>query len=129
MNISKVLIASTIAFAAVAALRAEQIRDHDSTWTAPRVATSRSNPLAGRRDVVAGGRKVFQQRCANCHGADGRGTAEGPDLAQMEVQAQSDGELFWKISGGNSRAGMPAFSFLPEPQRWQLVMQVREFQR
>jgi ribosomal protein S6E (S10) len=41
------------------------------------------------------------------------------------VQQQSDGALFWKISGGNSRQGMPAFSFLPEPQRWQLVLHIR----
>jgi hypothetical protein len=41
------------------------------------------------------------------------------------VQSQRDGALFWKISTGNTREGMPAFSFLPEPQRWQLVLHVR----
>jgi hypothetical protein len=41
------------------------------------------------------------------------------------VQAQTDGALFWKISGGNSHQGMPAFSFLPDPQRWQLVLHLR----
>lgn len=36
-----------------------------------------------------------------------------------------DGALFWKISSGNAHEGMPAFSFLPELQRWQLVLQLR----
>ncbi|HYU78073.1 MAG TPA: hypothetical protein VEK56_03750 [Vicinamibacterales bacterium] len=37
------------------------------------------------------------------------------------MQAQGDGALFWKISSGNTRAGMPSFGFLPEAQRWQVV--------
>jgi hypothetical protein len=41
------------------------------------------------------------------------------------VQVQTDGALFWKISTGNTRKGMPAFSFLPEAQRWQLVLRLR----
>lgn len=102
-----------------------QVRAHDETWTAPETAAARANPLADRTDLAAGGRKVFSQRCAACHGDDGRGTDQAPDLAQAVVQAQADGELFWKISAGNTHAGMPAFSFLPEAQRWQLVLHVR----
>jgi hypothetical protein len=41
------------------------------------------------------------------------------------VEAETDGALFWKVSSGNSHSGMPAFSFLPELQRWQLVLHVR----
>jgi hypothetical protein len=47
---------------------------------------------------------------------------------QPDVQAQSDGALFWKISSGNTHSGMPAFSFLPEPQRWQLVLRLRHME-
>jgi hypothetical protein len=32
------------------------------------------------------------------------------------VRSQSDDALFWKISGGDTREGMPTFSFLPEAQ-------------
>jgi mono/diheme cytochrome c family protein len=129
MNGFNALLGSTIVFVAAVAVHGTEVRDRDASWTAPTVATSKPNPLSGRRDVVAGGRKVFQQRCTTCHGEDGRGSSEGPDLTLPEVQMQSDGELFWKISSGNSRAGMPTFSFLPEPQRWQVVMQLREFAR
>jgi mono/diheme cytochrome c family protein len=102
-----------------------QVRERDRRWTAPPKEASRSNPLDGRPDAAAGGAKLFQQRCASCHGNSGRGTAKGPNLTAPEVQSQRDGALFWKISSGNAYEGMPTFSFLPVPQRWQLVLHLR----
>lgn len=113
-----------LSVAPIAAYRV-QVRERDADWTAPVDAVSRPNPLANRPDAEAGGRKVFHRRCVACHGEDGRGTSKGPDLTQADVQFQSDGVLFWKISGGNTRAGMPTFSFLPQAQRWQLVLRLR----
>ncbi len=104
---------------------ANQVRDRDATWVAPAKDALKMNPLAARTDAVAGGQKLFHQYCSECHGEDARGTTKAPDLTQSDVQAQTDGALFWKISSGNSRQGMPTFSFLPAPQRWQLVLQVR----
>jgi mono/diheme cytochrome c family protein len=105
--------------------QALQVRPHDPEWLAPVGAASKRNPLADRADARAGGGRVFRDRCSSCHGDNGRGTTTAPDLTQQEVQWQSDGALFWKISGGNTYAGMPTFSFLPEPQRWQLVLHLR----
>jgi mono/diheme cytochrome c family protein len=102
-----------------------QVRVRNADWVAPPAEAARVNPLAQHAGAEAGGRKLFQQRCTTCHGEQGRGTTKGPDLTQGDVQAQSDGSLFWKISGGNAHQGMPSFSFLPEPQRWQLVLHVR----
>jgi mono/diheme cytochrome c family protein len=100
-------------------------RERNPEWVAPASVVTKANPLAGLPEVVAGGRKLFHHRCSSCHGDDARGTARGPDLTALDVQAQSDGALFWKITTGNTRTGMPTFSFLPEPQRWQLVMHIR----
>jgi mono/diheme cytochrome c family protein len=97
----------------------------DAGWVAPAAASRHANPLADREELSAGGTKIFQQRCAECHGGDRRGTDRAPDLTADVVQAQSDGALFWKISTGNTRSGMPTFSFLPEAQRWQLVLALR----
>jgi mono/diheme cytochrome c family protein len=97
-------------------------------WSAPLVVQSRGNPLARRPEVRAGGEKLFRQRCSTCHGADGRGSRKGPALVTGDVQAETDGALFWKITSGNTRRGMPTFSFLPEPQRWQLVMALRSLE-
>jgi mono/diheme cytochrome c family protein len=108
---------------------AVDVPDRDTAWVAPAEQASRRNPLALRTDAVAGGAKLFRQRCSTCHSEDGRGTARAPDLTQPDVQAQSDGALFWKISSGNTHHGMPTFSFLPESQRWQLVLQLRALTR
>ena len=94
-------------------------------WSVPTAADGRVNPLANRRDLLDGGKKVFRERCAACHREDGTGTSRGANLMTAAVQKQSDGALFWKISSGNTRTGMPSFSFLPEPQRWQLVSYLR----
>jgi mono/diheme cytochrome c family protein len=125
------VLAGLVFIAAVASTMAHavQVRDRDSSWMAPEGAASKMNPLAGRPDTAAGGRKIFQQRCTTCHGDDGRGLNRGPDLLAADVQSQSDGALFWKISSGNTHAGMPSFSFLPETQRWQLVLHLRSLRR
>lgn len=106
-----------------------QVRERDPEWNAPAVASAKANPLADRPEAAAGGKKVFIQRCSTCHGEDGRGSDRAPDVTVDDVQDQTDGALFWKISGGNTRGGMPAFSFLPEAQRWQLVMHLRALGR
>lgn len=104
---------------------AQFVRPRDTTWAAPPAAVARRNPLADRPNIRAGGARIFDQRCSACHGEAGRGTAKAPDLTASDVQAQSDGTLFWKISTGSAFAGMPPFSNLPEGQRWQLVMHLR----
>jgi mono/diheme cytochrome c family protein len=125
----RALMVVAIALLCAALSYAEQARDRDATWSAPSDAVSKQNPIEGRTDVVSGGRKIFHQRCATCHNEDGRGTTRAPDLTDSAVQEQSDGALFWKITVGNSHVGMPSFSFLPELQRWQLVLALRDVAR
>lgn len=97
----------------------------DEGWQAPRAAAGRSNPLPATTEIVGGGRKLFLRHCAECHRSDGQGGKKAADLLLPVVQAQSDGALFWKISNGNPRRGMPAWGRLPEAQRWQLVLYLR----
>lgn len=99
----------------------------DAGWQAPAAAMSRPNPLASRPEAAAGGEKLFKRNCVECHGENGSGLAKknAADLLLPEVQAQSDGTLFWKITNGNTDRGMPSFSRLPELQRWQLVLYMR----
>ena len=99
----------------------------DPEWQAPAEAARRKNPLPPKSELIAGGRKVFLRECAQCHGERGEGgkRKHAPNLAQPDVQEQSDGALFWKITNGNSRRDMPAWSRLPELQRWQLVLFLR----
>jgi mono/diheme cytochrome c family protein len=99
----------------------------DPEWRAPAEAAARWNPLAARPELAAGGRKLFIRNCVECHGRDGAGMEKkhSADLQLSLVQQQSDGILFWKITNGNAKRGMPSFSKVPELQRWQIVLYVR----
>jgi mono/diheme cytochrome c family protein len=97
----------------------------DPSWRPPDTAAARVNPLAGSPELAAGGRKLFQRQCAQCHGAQGQGLKNAADLQLPVVQQQGDGALFWKITNGNPRRAMPSFSGLPELQRWQIVLYLR----
>jgi mono/diheme cytochrome c family protein len=93
-------------------------------WQAPVDASAKKNPLHGKPELAVGGKKIFERTCKVCHDS-ASANQKGPHLDLPEVQADSDGALFWKISNGNSRSGMPNFSSLPDGQRWQLVLYIR----
>ena len=85
----------------------------------------RNNPYAGASDAIAGGAKLFSDHCAKCHGSDAMGRGKKPSLRSKEVQSATDGDIFWLLKNGNRRRGMPSWSSLPEPARWQLVTYVK----
>jgi mono/diheme cytochrome c family protein len=88
---------------------------------APNKAVARHNPLESDPDAVAAGGKLFALHCAGCHGDMAEGRKKAPSLLADEVQHASPGTLFWLLTNGVVRRGMPVWSKLPEPQRWQLV--------
>jgi len=92
---------------------------------APAKAASRQNPLESDPEAVAAGAKLFQLHCAECHGATADGGKKGPSLRAEEVQQVTPGTLFWVLTNGVVRKGMPVWSRLPEPQRWQLVSYIK----
>ena len=92
---------------------------------APSKAAARQNPLETDPDAVKAGAKLFEQHCAECHGGRGEGGKKGPDLRAAEVQQVTPGALFWLLTNGVVRRGMPVWSKLPEPQRWQLVSYIK----
>jgi len=87
----------------------------------PDSASTRRNPFEGNaREAIAGG-KLFERHCAECHGEKAGGTRRAPSLLRPEVRQASSGTLFWIVTNGVVRQGMPVWSKLPEPQRWQIV--------
>lgn len=88
---------------------------------APRKAVARRNPMESDPDAVAAGAKLFDQHCAECHGEMAEGGRKAPSLLADPVQQARPGTLFWILTNGVVRRGMPVWSKLPEPQRWQLV--------
>jgi mono/diheme cytochrome c family protein len=97
----------------------------DPNWVAPPAAAEKPNPLAGKTQAMAGGRKLFLRHCVECHNRDGSGLKNAADLQLPVVQNQTDGTLFWKITNGNLARGMPSFSNVQEMQRWQIVLFLR----
>jgi mono/diheme cytochrome c family protein len=88
---------------------------------APEKARAKRNPLETDSQAVAAGRILFEQHCAECHGDTAEGGKKGPDLRAEEIQSATPGAIFWILTNGVVRKGMPVWSKLPEPQRWQLV--------
>ena len=86
---------------------------------------ARRNPLEADPEAVAAGAKLFEQHCMECHGATAEGAKKGPSLRAAEVQQATPGTLFWLLTNGVVRRGMPVWSKLPEPQRWQLVSYIK----
>jgi mono/diheme cytochrome c family protein len=88
---------------------------------APEKAREKKNPFEGDVQAVAAGGKLFEQHCADCHGRKAGGARKGPSLLREEVQQAKPGTLLWILTNGVVRRGMPVWSKLPEPERWQIV--------
>jgi mono/diheme cytochrome c family protein len=95
----------------------------DGKWRSevPEAARSRPNPMAGNSDAILAGAKLFQQNCASCHGKQAEGRLKRPSLRSDRLKSATAGELEWLLKNGRLKNGMPSWSRLPEPQRWQLV--------
>ena len=90
--------------------------------SAPASAAQMKNPFAGDIDAAAGGgKKLYAQNCAQCHGNNLQGMGPAPSLLSNSVKTASPGELFWFITNGELNKGMPGWSQLPKQQRWQIV--------
>ena len=92
---------------------------------APAKYRAKANPLAKDKDAAAAGKILFEEHCAECHGENALGSKKAPSLRAPEVQSAPPGNVFWILTNGVVRKGMPVWSKLPEPQRWQLVSYVQ----
>jgi mono/diheme cytochrome c family protein len=99
----------------------------DGSWLqhVPDADRQRANPFAGQADAAAAGSKLFADHCAKCHGGDALGKGKRPSLRSDRVQHATDGELFWLLRNGVLSHGMPSWSALPEPSRWQIIAYVK----
>jgi len=95
--------------------------DYSELAKAPAKYRAKANPLAKDKDSIPAGKILFEEHCAECHGENASGTKKAPSLRAQEVQSAPPGTLFWILSNGIVRKGMPVWSKLPEPQRWQLI--------
>ena len=101
-------------------------------WDVPAKYKSMENKYAGE-DEDGIGEDLYKQHCRSCHGKEGYGDGskakeletEMRDLTSEEVQAQSDGELYYKSIIG--RDEMPNFEkkIRGEEDRWMVINYMR----
>jgi mono/diheme cytochrome c family protein len=91
----------------------------------PEKYRSKPNPLARDPEAAAAGAILFEEHCQKCHGKEAGGGKKGPSLRVAEVQNAEPGALYYVLTNGVVRKGMPVWSKLPEPQRWQLVSYIK----
>lgn len=99
----------------------------DGSWLrhVPASYRQKVNPYAGQAHAIAAGRWLFLDHCAQCHQRDAMGKGKRPSLRSAFVQHATDGELFWVLRNGILSRGMPSWSMLPEPERWQIIAYVK----
>ncbi|HEY0704826.1 MAG TPA: cytochrome c [Candidatus Acidoferrales bacterium] len=110
---------------------AQKVRD----WSIPKSAREMQNPMTATPENLEEARRHFADHCANCHGNDGRGTAEmgrnmyppAPDMTLPSTQNRTDGELYYIIENGVRFTGMPAWGpgGLSDHDTWHLVLFIR----
>ena len=110
-------------------------------WQAPADVADLVNPVKSNPDAAKMGRALYMQKCADCHGKNGQGNGwmsgnpkrDGKplpptNLASQMAQANTDGELFWKITNG--RSPMPAHRVrFDDEQRWYIVTFLRTLKK
>lgn len=106
-------------------------------WPVPDNFKNMKNPVPPNSESLATGKTLWGQHCKSCHGAKGMG--DGPkatqlktepgDFSNADVQAQTDGSIFYKSSEG--RDDMPGFKKkIPDQEDiWSIVNYVRTFKK
>lgn len=116
----KTLIAVLLSVVSIATLKAQDKNFHD----APDSAKAMKNPYAGQTDAIDAGKTAYARNCLACHGKTGKGTGNVPSLVDGKLNGVASGEVFWFVTKGDTANGMPAWAFLPEQKRWQVVSYV-----
>lgn len=101
---------------------------------APVSAKKLKNPLTASAETIDAGKRLFDKHCASCHGADGKSKTEiaaamkkkPTDLTAKEMRGITDGEIYWVVTNGVTKSGMPAFKTKANIQdRWKMTLYVK----
>jgi len=139
---NRFLVGSTgLAIGLVAAIATAQDGGADGAgrrgWTIPPGAAQQPNPVAASPEVLAKGKKLYEDNCQKCHGKSGKGDGPDADADHMpddftdpaRVARNPDGVMFHKIWNGRKSPKMPAAKGegLSETDVWTVVHFVKTF--
>lgn len=100
-------------------------------WKVPGPVRGRVCPFRFTKDNISQGEVLFQRNCKACHGDPGQHNwakiiPTPPDPASEAFQAQTDGEMYFRITVG--KAPMPSFkTILSGDERWYVISYIRSF--
>jgi mono/diheme cytochrome c family protein len=102
---------------------------------APVTAKKLKNPLTADDGTLKAGKQLFDKHCAVCHGQDGKSQTDvaasmkkkPTDLTAKAMQGITDGEIWWVVTNGIRRTGMPAYKTkIDDAGRWQMTVYVKQ---
>jgi len=106
-------------------------------WPVPDKNAKMANPVKSNSESINAGKALWNLHCSSCHGKKGLGDGSKAaqlkttpqDMSKGDLQSQSDGALYYKISEG--RDDMPSFKKkIPEAEDiWNLVVFVRTLKK
>jgi len=106
-------------------------RSYGQVWEVPAEYKTVKNPSQLNNANIKAGKSLFLINCKSCHGDPGKNNAlplvpAPPDITSQQMQANTDGEIFHKITVG--RLAMPSFEpTLTEDQRWKIVNFIKSY--
>jgi len=106
-------------------------------WPVPDKFNKMPNPVKSDATSLATGKEIWAKECQSCHGKLGKGDGSKAaqlktlpnDFTKADVQAQTDGALYYKSSEG--RGDMPSFKKkIADPEDiWAVVNYIRTFKK
>lgn len=113
-----------------------------NTWELPEDADKTKNPVPSSAESIEKGKALYldptKGNCIFCHGDTGTGNEANmsklrrkpADLTNKErMSAQTDGELFWKITKGITGIMPGREKKMTEEERWHVVNYIRTLQK
>jgi len=113
--------AAVLAAVALAVFARSSRAQAPSFHKAPAETAQWLNPFAKQPEAAKPGAKLYAENCSPCHGAKADGTANIPALRKGPTQSALDGQVYWYITRGDARNGMPGWPSLSRNERWQIV--------
>ncbi len=104
-----------------------------TNWVVPDDKKELLAPSKFNDESVKLGQEIFNKTCVSCHGHPGKNDHSNiiptpKDPASKEYQANSDGEMFYKITEG--KAPMPSFkAILKSEDVWNVISYIRSFNK
>jgi cytochrome c oxidase cbb3-type subunit III len=86
--------------------------------------------VPSRNVAKSEGQKLFESKCAICHGLDASGGQRGPNIGVASAaKSRPNGELSRIVHSGIPQKGMPAFNSLSDQQIRAIVAHLRVLQQ